>query len=253
MARPGVGAEKIIEAIRQLEVEGKEVTVTAVRDRLGTGSFSTIGAVVSDWRHRRAKETRTPVPEPSDSVRGLFAQLWVEAWQGAMKVHEPERQAFARDREEYERGKGEMLSEITRLEAEIDAEREQTTKALAELTAERDRYRAELGQVRGSLAASEGALGEARKRIAEEEHRNRDLSAESAKAQALLGSVEGALGEARDQVKREQERNRELAERVIAEAARAQSLAARLAELEEDRKQPPSGKAKERDNTNYNI
>src|SRR5262245_64089112 len=100
MARPGVGAEKILEAIRQLEVEGKEVTVTAVRDRLGNGSFSTIGAVVSDWRHRRAKETRTPVPEPSDSVRGLFAQLWVEVWQGAMKVHEPERQAFARDREE---------------------------------------------------------------------------------------------------------------------------------------------------------
>jgi DNA repair exonuclease SbcCD ATPase subunit len=245
MARPGVGVEKIVEAIKTLEAEGHEVSVTAVRQRLGkTGSFSTIGPVVTEWRDKRAKETRAPVPEPSDSVRGLFTRLWAEAWAEAMKVHEPERQAFARDREEYQRGKGEMLSEITRLEAEIDAQREQTNKALAELTAERDRYRAELDQVRGSLAASEGALGEARKRIAEEEQRYRDLSAESAKAQALLGSAEGALGEARDQVKREEERNRELAERVIAEAAKAQSLAARLAELDDDRKQPPSGKAK---------
>src|SRR5262249_8523549 len=124
MARPGVGVEKILEAVRQLATEGKEVTVTAVRDRLGTGSFSTIGAVVSDWRHKRAKETRAPVPEPSESVRGLFAQLWAEAWQGAMEVHEPERQAFARDREEYERGKGEMLAEIAGLETELDAEKE---------------------------------------------------------------------------------------------------------------------------------
>ena len=59
------------------------------------------------------------MPEPAESVRGLFGQLWAEAWTAAMRVHEPERQAFARDREEYERGKGEMLSEIARLEAEL--------------------------------------------------------------------------------------------------------------------------------------
>src|SRR3954470_24780452 len=99
MARPGVGTERIEEVIRQLETEGIEPTVTAVRERLGSGSFSTIGAVLSDWRQSRAKETRPAVPEPSDSVRGLFGQLWAEAWNSAMKVHEPEREAFARDRQ----------------------------------------------------------------------------------------------------------------------------------------------------------
>ncbi len=51
------------------------------------------------------------MPEPADSVRGLFGQLWAEAWNSAMKVHEPERQAFARDRKEYEPTKAEMLSD----------------------------------------------------------------------------------------------------------------------------------------------
>src|SRR3954471_11805346 len=106
MARPGVGAERIAEVIRQLEGEGIDPTVTAVRERLGSGSFSTIGAVLSDWRQSRAKETRPAVPEPSDGVRGLFGQLWAEAWNAATRVHEPERLAWLKDREEYERGKG---------------------------------------------------------------------------------------------------------------------------------------------------
>src|SRR3954452_16196673 len=144
MARPGVGADRITETIKTLEAEGTEPTVTAVRERIGSGSFSTIGAVLSDWRQSRAKETRPAVPEPSDSVRGLFGQLWAEVWTSAMKVHEPERQAFARDRQEYERGKSEMLSEIERLEAELEAEKQRSARTIEELNQERARLTDEL-------------------------------------------------------------------------------------------------------------
>ncbi len=48
---------------------------------------------------------------------------------------------------------------------------------------------------------------------------------------ATLAAAEGSLDEARKQVQREEERNRELSERVIAEAATAKALAARLEEL----------------------
>src|SRR4051812_48807816 len=132
MPRPGVGADRIIETIKQLDSEGIDPTVTAIRDRLGTGSFSTIGTVLSDWRQCRAKEARPPVPEPSDSVRGLFGQLWAEAWTSAMKIHEPERQAFARDRKEYERGKAEMLKEIERLETERETEKQAAARTIEE-------------------------------------------------------------------------------------------------------------------------
>jgi chromosome segregation ATPase len=194
MARPGVGAERIIEAIKKLEAEGKEVTVTAVRDELGTGSFSTIGAVLADWRQSKAKEARPAVPEPAESVRGLFNQLWAEAWNAAMRVHEPERQAFARDREEYERGKGEMLAEIARLEAELDATKDDATRRTEALTTERDRLREEVQSLRVTIASVEGALNEARKRADQAEERSRDLServiAEAAKAQTLAARLE---------------------------------------------------------------
>src|SRR5262249_31698703 len=164
------------------------VSVTAVRQRLGkTGSFSTIGPVVTEWRGKPGKEGPAPAPEAAGPGRGDLPGARRKGGREGGKGTGRRARAAAPGRGERtargegERGgKGEMLAEITRLEAEIDAQREQTTKALSDLTAERDRYRAELDQVRGSLAAAEGALGEARKRIAEEEHRNRDLSAESA-------------------------------------------------------------------------
>src|SRR4051812_4502896 len=134
MARPGVGAERILDTIKELEAQGREATVTAVREQLGSGSFTTIGAVLADWRQGRAQETRPAVPEPPESVRVLFGQLWTEAWNAALRVHEPERQAFARDRQDYERGKGEMLAEIARLEAELEAAKESGARTVQELT-----------------------------------------------------------------------------------------------------------------------
>jgi chromosome segregation ATPase len=165
MARPGVGTERITEVIRELEAQGKEPTVTVVRERLGQGSFSTIGAVLADWRRERASESRPAVPEPPESVRHLVTQLWAEAWTGALKTHEPERQAFQRERQDAERTKGEMLAEIARLEGEVsrvesereaakdaatkvreDLEREQVGRARAESTAET--LQAELAELR---------------------------------------------------------------------------------------------------------
>jgi hypothetical protein len=118
-------------------------------------------------------------------------------WIGRTRVHEPERQAFARERQEYERAKGEMLSEIARLEAELGAVKEASEKAAKALSEERDRFESEAQGLRVTLATVEGALGEARKRADEEQGRARELS-----------------------------------ERVITEAARAESLAARVTLLE---------------------
>ena len=88
MARPGVGTEKIIEVIRELEAAGREPTATSVRERLGSGSYTTIAAVLADWRREKASETRAQIPEPPDAVRQLFTQLWAEAWKAALNQSE---------------------------------------------------------------------------------------------------------------------------------------------------------------------
>jgi chromosome segregation ATPase len=215
MARPGVGTEKIIGVIRELEASGHEPTATSVRERLGSGSYTTIAAVLTDWRREKASETRAQTPEPPDAVRHLMTHFWGEAWKAAMNVHEPERQAFARERQDHDRVKSEMVAEITRLEGALVSEKEQAARTMeglqGQLTAlaeERDCIRDEAQTARAPLAAAEGALVEARKQIEREAERS-----------ALI-----------------ERRNQELSERVIAEAAKAQALAARVEQLEGSRR-----------------
>src|SRR5512135_2064168 len=118
MARPGVGTEKIIQVIREVEAAGREPTATSVRERLGSGSYTTIAAVLADLRREKASQMRAEIPEPPEGLRHLFTQLWAEAWKAALNVHEPERQAFARARAEHGQITSEMAAEIARLEGD---------------------------------------------------------------------------------------------------------------------------------------
>ena len=78
MGRPGVSADQIAEVICELDAAGREVTVTAVRERLGSGSFTTIGAALNEWRREQAQATRPVVPKPPESLLVLWRQLWSE-------------------------------------------------------------------------------------------------------------------------------------------------------------------------------
>jgi len=118
MARPGISPEQILQTIQQLESTGIEATVTAIRDRLGTGSFTTISQVLQSWRHERARISRPPVPELPDSVAGLFRQLWAESWRAADAIGAIEREAAAQDRAAHEAEAQDMQNEIGRLERE---------------------------------------------------------------------------------------------------------------------------------------
>ena len=135
MARPGITQEQILQTIQQLEGEGMETTVTAIRERLGTGSYTTISQVLQNWRQERVRTSRPPVPEVPDQVSGLFRQLWAESWRAADAVAAGEREAAAQERAAYEAQLQEMQNEIARLEqalASLQAETDQLAAAHAE-------------------------------------------------------------------------------------------------------------------------
>ena len=132
MARPGITAEQILQTIQQLESEGTEATVTAIRERLGTGSFTTISQVLQTWRQERARISRPPVPEVPDQVAGLFRQLWAESWRAADAVAATEREAAAQERAAYEAQTQEMQNEIAGLEQAIASLQSQTDQLAAE-------------------------------------------------------------------------------------------------------------------------
>jgi chromosome segregation ATPase len=130
MARPGITHEQVLQTIQQLESEGAEASITAIRERLGTGSFTTIAQVLQSWRQERARVSRPPVPELPDQVAGLFRQLWAESWRAADAVAATEREAAAQERAASEAQAQEMQGEIARLEQELAALQTEMDQAL---------------------------------------------------------------------------------------------------------------------------
>src|SRR5512135_638428 len=142
----GVEPERVREVIKELEAERKQASFTAIRERLGGGSYSTIAAVLAEWRKEQAEAVRPAVPAMPEALTHLLGHLWVEAWKAADSVHEPERQAREREAIEHEKLRAEMGQEIARLEAEltqVEAERESARVALRKAEEELEQERVE--------------------------------------------------------------------------------------------------------------
>ena len=161
MGRPGIEPDKIRGVIRELESEGKTVSVTSIRERLGSGSYSTIGVVLAEWRKEQAKAVLPAVPAIPEGVTHLARHLWAEAWKAADSVHEPEREKFQRERAEHERLRAEMGQEIARLEAELsrlEAERELALDTLTKAGEELERERVERAKAESTAQTLQAEL-----------------------------------------------------------------------------------------------
>lgn len=130
MARQALTPERILETIEELDAGGLDVTVTAVRERLGTGSYTTIGAVLNEWRRQRKAPDAAAVPEAPASLRPLAQRIWSEAWKAAQAALQVERLAFTQERAALAREKEEMAAEISRLEREAAKQADAKERAL---------------------------------------------------------------------------------------------------------------------------
>ncbi len=117
MPRPPIAEEKVRAAIAELEAAGEDVTVSAVRAKVGTGSFTTIGAIVAAWR--KEQSTQELIPAIPDRLGAVLGQIWTEAWRSASKLFDAERKALSEERSALEREKNEMEKEIERLEVAL--------------------------------------------------------------------------------------------------------------------------------------
>lgn len=121
MARSGISEGEVRQVIKKLEGKGIEPTVTLIRRELGTGSYSTISAVLGSWKAERDKNSRPAVPELPADILALCRELWGEAWRSADALAEGEREKHAREKLALEKSIGEMTGEITRLEQALSS------------------------------------------------------------------------------------------------------------------------------------
>jgi chromosome segregation ATPase len=175
MARPGVTKETIFQAAQELDEEGRQVTVTTVRDKLGKGSYTTITDALREWHADREKKQADDAPQTPDVLTRFTDRIWAEAWKIAKKATESEREALIRERSRLDQERKEMSAEINRLEQELNA----AHKALASERTEREAASAELSKCQVESARLEGRAQELEKGLQEKakrvEHLEREL------------------------------------------------------------------------------
>ena len=140
MARQGVTEQQVIEAAEGLAASGQPATVSAVREVLGSGSFTTINAHLAKWREGSGgKGAASDVPDMPEGVGRAARAFWGAAWKEAQDGIQGERETLDAARRDLARERQDMTAEILRLEGEntrqadeLDRLREALAKAEAE-------------------------------------------------------------------------------------------------------------------------
>lgn len=202
MARQGITAQQVYETAEHLIENGQPVTVPAIREVLGTGSFSTISAHLAKWKE--AGGSRRPVadvPEMPDPVERAARAFWATAWKDAQGDLHREREALDLTRREMEREKGDMAAEILRLETEN-------------------------GTLSDTLARLQHDLEEQTAARATAEATTSALRIENARLDERAKAADALTEELRGELKEVHARFRELSERVTRETPRPQPVRA---------------------------
>lgn len=121
MARQGITQEQVFEVAEALAAEGIAPTVPLLRERLGSGSFTTLGAHLKGWKEKHTAKSVSEVHDMPEKVRAAFQQAWQVAFRSAQADVETQRQALEAMRREMDREQREMTDEIRRLERDLEA------------------------------------------------------------------------------------------------------------------------------------
>jgi len=152
-----------------------------VRERIGSGSFSTINAHLGAWKAQNAAQAVAAIPDIPNKVQAAFAQIWATAARGAQEGFETQREALEVARREMERERASMAEEIERLEKEL----EEKTALLETAAAQRE--------------SEQAARTEADRQVSA-------LTVENARLEERAGAAEKCAGELRTQFEGLQEK-----------------------------------------------
>lgn len=160
--------------------EGGNPQLATVRERLGGGSYSTIGPALKAWRSQQPKKTAksTAPPPVPDTVTGHMRALWDEALRLAKAEYEADRERLAIERQEIER------------------ERQEVGELADQLAGELDEARAQLLRLEGADRRLEAAKAEAAQAL---DVANKQLESASAKLNQALGRADALDRENRAQ------------------------------------------------------
>ena len=201
MARPGVTREQVHQAADEIAAEGQNPTVMSVRNRIGGGTPNNITRWLSEWRDAHERTKAEVLPQLPEGVEGAMRQVWALAWKAAQAQLEGEREALASARKDIERERAEMLTEIERLDGELDEARAQIQSGAVDLASERRDHDQTRTEVREARTLSE----ERSRRIDEQTAELREVRAERDASVASAARLDADITHLRTDLERARE------------------------------------------------
>ncbi len=175
MARQGISKKQVFEAATALLDEGTPPTVQNVRNRIGSGSYTTINTHLAVWRQEHAGQVPANIPALPEKVMAVFNQAWAVAVKAAQADVDTQRQALDAMRRELDKEKTDMVGEIARLERALEDATEKVTVTGRAMAAERKaralteqqvmELRIESARFDERAKAAEGRAGELRAQL----------------------------------------------------------------------------------------
>lgn len=129
--------QQIFDIAETLVANGEKPTIAKVRDKLGKGSFSTIGAGLKQWREEQTKKTVLSnidfSGDATTQLQGLSAMVWQTAQEVAQQKFIAEREALQREREAAINETIQAKKQLLRLEEKCEDQSQQISNLLERL------------------------------------------------------------------------------------------------------------------------
>ncbi|WP_343230627.1 DNA-binding protein [Xanthomonas euvesicatoria] len=130
----------------QLDADGVKPTLSAVRKKLGSGSYTTIQDAMNEWKQRKLQKTQPvvepPPPDVVEAVGVLAAEIWTVARTAAERALAGDREKLAEEFTALQEQVRESLEVADQLNEEAELLRQQVADGEA-AKVERDQITAE--------------------------------------------------------------------------------------------------------------
>lgn len=170
--------DAIFKVANDLDAQGLNPTLAAVRKALGGGSFTTISDVMTEWKAKKAaKQASVNEPTPpalQEQLSALGADLWAMAISAASARLDAERQGFESTRMELETQRNEAVALADQVASELEASKVSAHALLKEHAA----LKATVEAMQTTLASASERAATAEARATEITRRADDLKAE---------------------------------------------------------------------------
>lgn len=194
MARPGITQEQVNHAADSLVAAGKNATIDAVRDALGTGSKGTIHKMLGVWKAaapavaKVAREIPAPLSAAlANEIDRASAEARAEI-EGKLADLQKEADGLASDVERLESERDTLADQV----AILTQERESLSGLSDEQGKEIERLQADLDRERGAAEAARVEMAKAQIRVEDQATKLAEQSAELANFKAAIDTTQKA-------------------------------------------------------------